>query len=196
MARARAPLLLSMLLGLGCEDAPRPTSPALGSGQSETQPAASAAARPAAPAGAPAAAGAAGTAKGEGQAEAKVDVLTEADFIESLQNRDPFRSHLSEVAGPRTAQSEWEVLLKKYALDELKLIAIVSGGTAPRAMFQNPIGEGVTVKRGDRLSKSEGKVTKILSDRVIVEIEDAQASKDKPEVLRRELLLHPEEPRE
>jgi hypothetical protein len=183
--------LLLWVAFAACEEAPRPASPAVGPGTT-------AAARPAGPAPAASAPGASAAGKpAAGAAEAAAAApreLSENDFVESLQNRDPFRSYLDEVAGPRNVQSEWEVLLRKYPLDELRLIAIVSGGTAPRAMFQDPTGTGVTVKRGDRLSKSEAKVTKILSDKVIVEIEDNKPGRAEPEVLRREVLLHPEEP--
>jgi len=182
-----------LLASLGCEDAPMQPSPAVGGSQPAT------ATRPAPAATAPAAGSVAATPSGGAAATAEAHAeppreFTESDFMESPQNRDPFRSVLAEVAGPKNVQSEWEVLLKKYPLDDLKLIAIVSGGTAPRAMFQDPTGTGVTVKRGDRMSKAEGKITKILSDRVIVEIEDTQAGRTKPEVVRRELVLHPEEP--
>jgi len=186
--------LAALVVMVACEDAPRPASPAVGTGTaaapaSATTPAGTAtagtAAQPAAPP----------RQEGDQQPEAPERELGETDFVESLQNRDPFRSYLAEIVGPRLATSEWEVLLKKHPLDELKLIAIVSGGIAPRAMFEDPGGTGVTVKRGDRVSKSEGKISKILSDRVIVEIEDTQAGKE-PETIRREVLLHPEEPSE
>jgi len=104
-------------------------------------------------------------------AKAEMD-LKENDFIESHNNRDPFHSFILRVSsGSRRGSRQRKVVLKRYALDELKLIAVVTGQARPRAMFRDPKGLGVTVKRGDYISKSEGKVKQILSDKVIVEIE-------------------------
>ena len=111
---------------------------------------------------------------------AKVEIeLTERDFMERIDNRDPFHSFILRVAsGTRRAdRRQRKVMLKRYALDELKLIAVVTGQTRPRAMFRDPKGLGVTVKRGDYISKSEGKVKQILSDKVIVEIEASAESR-------------------
>jgi len=116
-----------------------------------------------------------------------------ADLVESDANRDPFRSYLSEILTPRghEAKIQRKVLMQRYGLDELQLIAVVAGGTRPRAMFRDPTGLGVTVKRGDYIGKSAGKVKQILSDKVIVQIkedlEDGQSVAD------RVIDLHPKD---
>jgi Tfp pilus assembly protein PilP len=72
----------------------------------------------------------------------------------------------------RTVKVQRKVLMQRYALEELKLIAVVTGRTKPLAMFRDPTGLGISVMRGDYLSKSAGRVKQILPDRVIVQIEE------------------------
>jgi len=101
--------------------------------------------------------------------------LTDEDFVSNIdKNRDPFRSYLRELATPmrRTVKVQRKVLMQRYALEELKLIAVVTGRTKPLAMFRDPTGLGISVMRGDYLSKSAGRVKQILPDRVIVQIEE------------------------
>lgn len=118
--------------------------------------------------------------------------LTEADFTSGPSNRDPFQSHMSEFLTPKreVAKIQRKVIMSRYALDELKLIAIVSGrGARPRAMFRDPNGLGVTVRRGDFMSKSAAKVKRILSDRVVVQIEEQLDGKQR--MADRVIELHP-----
>lgn len=131
-----------------------------------------------------------------GAAEASSDKtieLTDKDFMEGAANRDPFRSFLAEFNRPKriAKKTERKVILPRYALDELKLIAVVTGGTRPVAMFRDPSGLGVTVKRGDYISKNAGKVKHILTDRVVVELEEQ--SEDKSALVDRVIDLHPKE---
>lgn len=84
--------------------------------------------------------------------------LTENDFVESDRNRDPFRSYASVfVAASNTpaAVNQRKVLLKDYALDELKLVAIVMSGDYPRAMLVDPTTKGWVVKRGDFIGRPD-----------------------------------------
>ncbi len=122
--------------------------------------------------------------------------LTEKDFTEGPTNRDPFRSFLAEFTQPmrRAMKQQRRVILQRYALDELKLIAIVAGGERPWAMFRDPTGLGVTIKRGDYISKNAGRVKQILSDKVIVEIEEQ--SEDKSSLVDRVIDLHTKEEQE
>jgi Tfp pilus assembly protein PilP len=123
--------------------------------------------------------------------------LSDKDFTEGSSNRDPFRSFLSAFAKPTrrlAAKQQRKVILPRYGLDELKLIAVVTGGIRPCAMFRDPTGLGVTVKRGDFISKNAGKVKQILSDKVVVEIEEQ--SEDKSSLVDRVIDLHPKEERE
>lgn len=100
--------------------------------------------------------------------------LSDADFLESETNRDPFRSYMSEFR--QTKQKDFveqrRILLKRYAIDELSLVAVVTGGVRARAMFRDPTGLGVTVKRGDYISKSNGRIKHIFPGRVVIEIKE------------------------
>lgn len=83
--------------------------------------------------------------------------FSENDFAESDRNRDPFRTYLS-ILGPETkkvAQVQREVILPQFSLDELKLVAIVTGGDYPRAMVVDPSGKGWVIKRGDWVGRPE-----------------------------------------
>jgi Tfp pilus assembly protein PilP len=120
--------------------------------------------------------------------------LKDLDFIDSDDgNRDPFKSFMSLFVDKGTPKlRQVPAVFEKFALEELALIAIVSGDAQPRAMFRDPGGLGQTVKRGDYLSKAGARVTKILSDRVILEITEMTASGE-PRPLEKAILVNPEE---
>ncbi len=83
--------------------------------------------------------------------------FAESDFSESDRNRDPFRTYAS-VLGPevkKVAHVQREVILPQFSLDELKLVAIVTGGEYPRAMVVDPGGKGWVIKRGDWVGRPE-----------------------------------------
>ena len=84
--------------------------------------------------------------------------FAENDFVESDRNRDPFRSYASMFApeqNKRAAVSDRAVILPQYSLDELKLVAIVTGGEYPRAMVTDPGGKGWVLKRGDWVGRPD-----------------------------------------
>lgn len=84
--------------------------------------------------------------------------FAENDFVESDRNRDPFRSYVTIFApepSKRVAASQRAVILPQYSLDELKLVAIVTGGDYPRAMVVDPQGKGWVLKRGDWVGRAE-----------------------------------------
>lgn len=83
--------------------------------------------------------------------------FAENDFAESDRNRDPFRTYVT-VLSPevkKVAHVQKEVILPQYSLDELKLVAIVTGGEYPRAMVIDPGGKGWVIKRGDWVGRPE-----------------------------------------
>ncbi len=125
-------------------------------------------------------------------AEVRKRQLANEDFVESETNRDPFRSYLSTFAAQVVINKQHKILMEKFSLDELKLIAIVGGeGSAMKAMFVEPTppGAGVTVARGDHVSKSDALVTRIAPDRVFVQIEE-DAGQGKVKTTERVLELH------
>ena len=120
--------------------------------------------------------------------------LKDLDFIDSDEtNRDPFKSFFRSFVekGPSRLR-QVPALFEKFALEELALIAIVSGDAQPRAMFRDPGGLGQTVKRGDYISKVGARITKILSDRVILEMNEPTANGE-PRATEKAVLVHPEE---
>jgi Tfp pilus assembly protein PilP len=120
--------------------------------------------------------------------------LREEDFVDNDEsNRDPFKSFLQLFIDKGVSKrTHVPAIFEKFALEELSLIAVVSGDAQPRAMFRDPGGLGQTVKRGDYVSKSAARVTKILSDRVILEISEAGAGGES-RALEKAVLVHPEE---
>lgn len=121
-------------------------------------------------------------------------VLREEDFAESDEsNRDPFRAYIDTwiERGPKINTNVVSAIFGKYSLEELTLIAVISGDANPRAMFRDPTGLGQTVKRGDYLSKSAARITKILSDRVILELSEITPSGE-TKALERAVLVNPE----
>jgi type IV pilus assembly protein PilP len=88
--------------------------------------------------------------------ELKGPEYTENDFVESDRNRDPFRSFLvqNQVA-TKAALNQRKVELAQYSIDELKLVAIQTGGDQSRAMFVDPSGKGTVVYKGSFVCRSE-----------------------------------------
>jgi type IV pilus assembly protein PilP len=81
----------------------------------------------------------------------------ESDFSETDRSRDPFRSFAAsfvvKIEG-RPGGRQKHVLIERYALDELKLVGVVSRGE-PRALLTDPTGLGWVVKVGDFVGKAE-----------------------------------------
>jgi len=77
------------------------------------------------------------------------------DFVESNVNRDPFRSFakLFRMRPPDAPQRT--VIMPTVGLDEMHLIAIVTGVANPRAMFNDRAGVGYVVERGDYIGRGE-----------------------------------------
>jgi Tfp pilus assembly protein PilP len=124
--------------------------------------------------------------------EARKRVLTNDDFKESPTNRDPFRSFLTTFATQVVnVKPQHRILLEKFALEELKLIAIVGGnGSQPKAMFVDPTGTGITVIRGDHVSKADALLTRVAPDRVFFQLEEDLGAGGKPKLTERVVELH------
>jgi type IV pilus assembly protein PilP len=81
----------------------------------------------------------------------------EAEFTETERSRDPFRSYshkfVEEAKG--TVRSQREVLLAEFAVDDLKLVGIVTRIVPARAMLVDPSGKGHVVHRGDFVGRAD-----------------------------------------
>lgn len=77
-------------------------------------------------------------------------------FVESDRSRDPFRNFaqyfVEEARG--AVQSQREVVLEQYAIEDLRLAAIVQGIQPAKAMFIDPTGLGHFVSRGQYLGRA------------------------------------------
>jgi type IV pilus assembly protein PilP len=83
--------------------------------------------------------------------------------------RDPFRSPEAEPAAQAAlANASCTEPLCRFDVDQLTLVAVVSGDANPLAMVQDPAGRGYFVRRNTRIGKQGGKVTQIMSDAVVV----------------------------
>ena len=80
----------------------------------------------------------------------------ETSFVESERSRDPFRSYaqifVDEARGAVVSQRE--VVLEQYAIEQLKLVALVGGLEPARAMLVDPAGVGHVVKRGQYVGRA------------------------------------------
>jgi type IV pilus assembly protein PilP len=82
----------------------------------------------------------------------------EAEFVETERSRDPFRSYSGrfvEEAKTTAVRSQRQVVLAEFAVDELKLVGIVTRITPARAMLVDPSGKGHVVHRGDFVGRAD-----------------------------------------
>lgn len=86
--------------------------------------------------------------------------------------RDPFRSPVEDMVreAPQAGQqvSACNEPLCQWDIDQLRLVAVVTGDANPMAMVEDPMGRGHIVRRNTRLGRAGGKVTQILRDEVII----------------------------
>jgi type IV pilus assembly protein PilP len=83
-------------------------------------------------------------------------VYTDDDFSElDIQNRDPFRSYAKAFKAQAAAPAQRRVLLPSTSLDEMRLIAIVTGIATPRAMLTDTAQVGHVIRRGDYIGRPE-----------------------------------------
>ena len=96
------------------------------------------------------------------------------DFVESERNRDPFRSYASAFRphGPEAApETQRSVIMPNTPVENMHLIAVVSGLSRPKAMLTDNTGVGYVVQRGDyiglpKVFQTTGSVAMTLNWRV------------------------------
>ena len=80
----------------------------------------------------------------------------ESTFVASeIENRDPFRGFARAFAVRVPTRLQRRVILAEVSIEEMRLIAIVSGNEQPRAMLVAPDGVGHVIKRGDYIGRPE-----------------------------------------
>jgi type IV pilus assembly protein PilP len=78
------------------------------------------------------------------------------DFVESERNRDPFRSYAASFSkrGPEAAaETQRSVIMPNTGVEEMKLIAVISGLSRPKAMLTDQHNVGYVVQRGDYIGR-------------------------------------------
>ncbi len=99
------------------------------------------------------------------------EVLPAVEYAYSpVGKRDPFRSTIDEKMGPVESSPGTPNCgpLCKWELEQLRLVAVISGVSNPLAMVEDPQGRGYIVRRGTFVGKRNGKVTQIRSGEIVV----------------------------
>lgn len=94
----------------------------------------------------------------------------EPDWVySSVGKRDPFKSYLAELSvqsGGLTTRCA--TALGRYEVEQLRLVAVVTGLEDPLAMVQAPNGVGYTLRRGACIGKNGGLVAAVRSGEVVI----------------------------
>lgn len=86
----------------------------------------------------------------------------------SVGKRDPFRSFLAEASRKTLGISPCSSPLGRFELEQLKLVAVITGLEDPIAMVQAPNGVGYTVRRGACIGKNGGTVAAVRTGEIVV----------------------------
>jgi type IV pilus assembly protein PilP len=114
-----------------------------------------------------------------------------------LGKRDPFRSWANEVPGPRGSDGNpadhmiCDEPLCRMDIDELNVVAVISGDANPLAMVEDHSGIGYVVRRNTKMGKQGGKVTQILRDCIVV-TSFVQAPDGKAQATRTDMCVKPD----
>lgn len=102
---------------------------------------------------------------------------------------DPFKPFIEFTPLRERVRTTPLTPLQKYDISQLKLVAIISTPEGNIALVEDSTGKGYFIRRGTEIGKNDGKVLKILKDRIIIEelYEDVFGKVKKNEV---PLLLH------
>jgi type IV pilus assembly protein PilP len=92
-------------------------------------------------------------------------------FYTPIGKRDPFRPYFVDVRkepiDPNRARTELEM----FDLEQLRLVAILTGMETPMAMVEDPENKGYPITIGTPIGKNGGRVARITKDDVVVEEE-------------------------
>jgi type IV pilus assembly protein PilP len=98
------------------------------------------------------AAAAAGKDKDTGRELAQM-VFKDEDFVPSIRNRDPFQSYSVQFKAKAPDEMQRRVIMSTTAIEDMRLIAIVTGVSQPKAMLVDPADVGHVVERGDYIGR-------------------------------------------
>jgi len=80
-------------------------------------------------------------------------VYRDDDFVASIRNRDPFQSYTVQFKAKAPDEMQRRVIMSDTPIEEMRLIAIVTGMAQPKAMLVDPSGVGHVVQRGDYIGR-------------------------------------------
>ena len=87
----------------------------------------------------------------------------------SVGKRDPFRSFLTELDKESgSLATRCATPLGRFELEQLRLVAVVTGLEDPVAMVEAPTGVGYSVRRGACIGKNGGTVAAVRTGEVVV----------------------------
>lgn len=92
-----------------------------------------------------------------------VPFLMAAGTYTPVGKRDPFKSFI------RVETGTGDLPLQQWHLEQLELVAVVTGGASPYAMVQDPDGLGYVVRRGDLIGRRWGRVSQIKARTIVVQ---------------------------
>ncbi|GEJ55635.1 pilus assembly protein PilP [Anaeromyxobacter diazotrophicus] len=102
-------------------------------------------------------------------AEEKAEPAAREWSYTSVGKRDPFHSFLAEVESTRNAMAtRCATPLGRFELDQLKLVAVVTGLDDPVAMVEAPNGIGYSLRRGACVGRNGGTISAVRSGEVVV----------------------------
>jgi len=99
-------------------------------------------------------------------AEAKTDAPVETYSYSAIGKRDPFRSPLDDLI--LTRGNDAQCPLCKWEIDQLRLVAVITGTGNPVAMVEDPDGVGHLVRVNTEVGKRSGRVTAIRRDQLVI----------------------------
>jgi type IV pilus assembly protein PilP len=87
----------------------------------------------------------------------------------SVGKRDPFRSFLSELDKDTSSlATRCATPLGRFELEQLRLVAVVTGLEDPVAMVEAPTGVGYSVRRGACIGKNGGTVAAVRTGELVI----------------------------
>lgn len=141
----RSAWALSLALGVaGCDDPPPPPAPAPPAANSTARTGSNSARNSRNSPGSP----------NQSDAGPPPIAVTDQSFVESPQVRDPFRRFSNRIDIITTTDSR-AVVLPRFSLDELRLVAVVLGTDSPYAMVKDPTNAGTILRRGMYVGRQE-----------------------------------------
>ncbi|RLB85984.1 MAG: hypothetical protein DRH24_00315 [Deltaproteobacteria bacterium] len=127
---------------------------------------------------------------------AEIETSKIIDFYNPDGKLDPFEPLIKEnpvtlpVNHRKAVRRKLLTPLEKLELSQLKLAGIISAQSGNRALVEEGSGKGYIIKKGTYIGTHSGRVTEILSDRIIVE-EEVEDIYGKVTVRKKEIKLKP-----